>query len=235
MTAIDMTPSTTDDLCPSLLEPSAAEGEAALVGRMVAGEATAWREFQAKYDRLIYRCITRVTARFAARLGTDDVKEIYATLLLQLFVTGRLFMRIGTTAMLCIVPLVSVAGFAALAAAPVAGVLMLFQVARRTFDFALMRPARESLYVPLPREDKYKTKNVIDTFVYRGGDQFGVWAQGGLVALGFGAPAIALVALPLAAAWLVLAAWLGRAHARLQAQAHSNVASDRLPGETQCP
>jgi len=149
-----------------------------------------------------------------------------ATLLLQLFVTGRLFVRIGTTAMLCIVPLVSVAGFAALAAAPVAGVLVLFQIARRTFDFALMRPARESLYVPLPREDKYKTKNVIDTFVYRGGDQLGIWAQGGLVALGLAPPAIALVALSLAAAWLVLAAGLGRAHARLQAQAHSTVASD---------
>lgn len=89
MNPTTITPSTTD-LCPSLqTEPTAAEGEAALVGRMVAGEAGAWREFQAKYDRLIYRCITRVTARFAARLGTDDVKEIYATLLLQLLANDK--------------------------------------------------------------------------------------------------------------------------------------------------
>ena len=86
MTATDMN---TTDLCASLLEPSAAEGEAALVVRMVAGEAAAWREFQTKYDRLIYRCITRVTARFSARLGTDDVKEIYATLLLQLLANDK--------------------------------------------------------------------------------------------------------------------------------------------------
>lgn len=156
-----------------------------------------------------------------------------ATLLLQLFVTGRLFARIGTTAMLCIVPLVSIAGFAALAAAPVAGTFAIFQIARRSLDFALMRPARESLYVPLAREDKYKTKNVIDTFVYRGGDQFGIWAQGGLVALGLGSAGIALAAMVLASVWLALAAWLGRANARLQAPATLalSAASDRTPGE----
>ncbi len=173
-----------------------------------------------------------VAATFADRaariawFANVDATVNAATLLLQLFVTGRLFARIGTTAMLCILPLVSIAGFAALAAAPIAAVLVVFQVARRTFDFALMRPARESLYVPLPREDKYKTKNVIDTFVYRGGDQLGIWAQGGLSAHGFGAPGIALVATALAVAWLALAAWLGRAHAGLQEA--SSVASDRL-------
>lgn len=173
-----------------------------------------------------------VAATFADRaariawFANVDATVNAATLLLQLFVTGRLFARIGTTAMLCILPLVSIAGFAALAAAPVVAVLVVFQVARRTFDFALMRPARESLYVPLPREDKYKTKNVIDTFVYRGGDQFGIWAQGGLSAHGLGSSGIALVAMALAVAWLALAAWLGRAHASLQAA--SSVASDRL-------
>lgn len=63
--------------------------EARLVARMVEGEASAWREFQARYDRLIYRCITKVTARFAARMSADDVKEIYATLLLQLLANDK--------------------------------------------------------------------------------------------------------------------------------------------------
>jgi AAA family ATP:ADP antiporter len=58
--------------------------------------------------------------------------------------------------------------------------------------------------------------NLIDTFVYRGGDQLGIRAQGALVALGFGISAIAAVGVPLAAAWLALALWLGRANARLQ-------------------
>ena len=78
--------------CPTLAPLSVANGqdvtgredELRLVARMVAGEARAWREFQRRYDRLIYRCITKVTARFAARVSADDVHEIYATLLLQL-------------------------------------------------------------------------------------------------------------------------------------------------------
>jgi RNA polymerase sigma-70 factor (ECF subfamily) len=83
---------TTFSPCPTLAPVSAANGqdvtgredELRLVARMVGGEARAWREFQRRYDRLIYRCITKVTARFAARVSADDVHEIYATLLLQL-------------------------------------------------------------------------------------------------------------------------------------------------------
>lgn len=86
MTATDHSP------CPSLAPMSAGNGrdvtgredELRLVARMVAGEARAWREFQQRYDRLIYRCITKVTARFSGRVGGDDVQEVYATLLLQL-------------------------------------------------------------------------------------------------------------------------------------------------------
>lgn len=74
---------------PEIPEQTTADAETRLVARMIEGEANAWREFQVKYDRLIYRCITRVTARFAARLSTDDVKEIYATLLLQLLANDK--------------------------------------------------------------------------------------------------------------------------------------------------
>jgi RNA polymerase sigma-70 factor, ECF subfamily len=61
-----------------------AEGEAALVRDMLAGDGHAWRAFHARYDRLIYRCITKVTARFAERMSGDDIAEIYGTLLVQI-------------------------------------------------------------------------------------------------------------------------------------------------------
>jgi RNA polymerase sigma-70 factor, ECF subfamily len=53
----------------------------------VADEPRAWREFQRRYDRLIMRCITKVTKRFAA-VGPEEVREIYAQLMLSL-VSGR--------------------------------------------------------------------------------------------------------------------------------------------------
>ena len=77
-------PSTSRDQQSDAIDGSARGSEERLLVSLLAGEGLAWREFQARYDRLIYRCITKVTARFSARVGADDVREIYATLLLQL-------------------------------------------------------------------------------------------------------------------------------------------------------
>jgi RNA polymerase sigma-70 factor (ECF subfamily) len=52
--------------------------------RMLTREGRAWREFHARFDRLVYRCIQKVTTRFARSLGSDDVREIYAQFLLSL-------------------------------------------------------------------------------------------------------------------------------------------------------
>ena len=61
-----------------------ASASRALVRGMLAGSERAWRDFHARYDRLIYRCITKVTGRFSSFLSQDDIREIYATLLVQL-------------------------------------------------------------------------------------------------------------------------------------------------------
>ena len=50
----------------------------ALLDRLLQREEAAWREFHRRYDRLIWRCITKVTGRFGAVLSTDDVDEIRA-------------------------------------------------------------------------------------------------------------------------------------------------------------
>jgi RNA polymerase sigma-70 factor (ECF subfamily) len=60
---------------------------------MLAGIRGAWREFNARYDRLVYRCIQRVTARFSRRVSTDDIAEIYATLQVQLCANGMAKLR----------------------------------------------------------------------------------------------------------------------------------------------
>jgi len=83
-----------------------------------------------------------------------------------------------------------------------------------------LRPTREVLFTVVPREDRYKAKSLIDTFVYRLGDQLGAWGVAGLRALGAGASELALVAIPIALVWLGNALWLGRRQeTRAQAQA----------------
>ncbi len=136
------------------------------------------------------------------------------TLVFQIFLTGRLMGWLGVGAMLCALPLFSVAGFAALAASSTVGVFVVVQVARRVSNFALARPTRELLFTSVPREDRYKAKNFIDTVVYRGGDQVGSWAYAGLMGLGLSMAGIAIVAVPLSAIWLALSFWLGRRQER---------------------
>lgn len=138
-----------------------------------------------------------------------DLSVNTLTLILQIFVTGRLMKFLGVTVTLLFMPVLSLFGFAAIALAPVLPVLAAFQIARRASTFAFMRPAREVLFTVLRREDKYKAKSFIDTFGYRCGDQFGV-SYSGLKALGLGLSAISYIAIPIVAGWCVLGVWLGR-------------------------
>jgi len=132
------------------------------------------------------------------------------TLLLQIFLTGRLMKFLGVTVTLLFMPVLSLFGFAAMGIAPVIAMLATFQVARRASTFAFMRPAREVLFIVLRREDKYKAKSFIETFGYRCGDQLGAWSYSGLQAGGLGLSAISFIAVPVVAGWCALGVWLGR-------------------------
>ena len=55
-----------------------------LIAGMLASDPAAWRDFQAKYDRLIMRCIAKVTGRFASMPSQDAVREVYANLYVSL-------------------------------------------------------------------------------------------------------------------------------------------------------
>jgi len=123
-------------------------------------------------------------------------------LLSQLFLSGRIAARLGLRFLLTAVPLAVGVSFLALAAFTVFGVLAAAMILRRAGEYALIRPGREMLFTAVPAEDKYKTKSVIDTVVYRGGDAASGWVKAGVDMLGYGAALIALLgaAVALAAA-----------------------------------
>lgn len=145
-----------------------------------------------------------------AFFASIDIWVNSLTLALQLFLTGRLIGWLGVAATLCSLPFISLVGFAGLAAYPTVTVFVVIQVARRVSNFGLARPAREVLFTWVPREDRYKAKNFIDTVVYRTGDQIASWSYAGLAAIGLGMTGVSLVAVPMSAVWLLLSLWLGR-------------------------
>src|SRR5258708_35395155 len=80
-------------------------------------------------------------------------------------------------------PILSIAGFLWLGAAPTLAALIAFGVTRRVGEFAISKPARETLFTVVPRSERYKAKNFIDTVVYRGGDALSGWLFGVLGAV----------------------------------------------------
>ncbi|MDQ7988737.1 MAG: MFS transporter [Candidatus Dactylopiibacterium sp.] len=154
-------------------------------------------------------------ARTAFFANVDLVVNVL-TLGVQLFVTARFLQRWGVTLTLALLPALTVLGFGVLAVAPTVAVLVTVQVLRRVGNFGFAKPTRELLFTVTTREDKYKAKPVIDTVVYRGGDQVGSWSYALLGWLGAGP---ALVALPVALLWVVNAVWLGRRQAAMAAAA----------------
>ncbi len=132
------------------------------------------------------------------------------TLFTQFFLTGRITKWIGLAATLAIVPVLSMLGFGALGLFPVFQTLAVLTVCRRAANFSLMNPAMETLFTVVSREDKYKAKNFIETFIYRFSDQLTVWGYAGLAALGLGLSGIAFVVAPVAGVSAALALWLGK-------------------------
>ena len=122
------------------------------------------------------------------------------TLAVQLLAFSRLAPFLGPAGMLAVVPLISLAGFLWLGAAPTLAALIAFGITRRVGEFAVSKPAREALFTIVPREQRYKAKNFIDTVVYRGGDMLAGWIFAGVSA--FLAAAVSI-------GWTALAVYLG--------------------------
>ncbi|HTZ78093.1 MAG TPA: MFS transporter [Stellaceae bacterium] len=149
-----------------------------------------------------------------AFFASVDLAVNILTLAVQLFFTGRIVILLGIAVVLALLPAFTMVGFGVLALAPSLGTIAVFQVLRRAGDYAIARPTREVLFTVVPREDRYKTKSFIDTFVYRLGDQVGAWSVALLSGPGYGAT---LVAIGVAAVWLVNGLWLGHRQQVLEA------------------
>ncbi|HEY5643023.1 MAG TPA: MFS transporter [Woeseiaceae bacterium] len=134
------------------------------------------------------------------------------SLLFQMFLVKHVVTRFGIGVSLALLPVVSVIGFVMLAFDPVLGVVAVLTVARRALGFGFTKPTTDMLYSVVTPEEKYKTKNFIDTAVYRGGDVIGTWTIKFMSALGIAG--IAFVMLPFAVLWAVVALWLGNDYRR---------------------
>ncbi|MDJ0813295.1 MAG: MFS transporter [Woeseiaceae bacterium] len=131
------------------------------------------------------------------------------------FATGRIATRLGMPKTLSLVPGVMVIAWLVVAIHPAAITLFVVQVVRRGGNYAITRPGREMLFTLMNNETRYKSKPVIDTVVYRGGDLVTAWFYTGIVgAFGLGLVGVSIVGAVIAIVWAAVGAHLGRQYDR---------------------
>ena len=93
-----------------------------------------------------------------------------SALLLQAFVTSRIVKHAGLRGALLALPLVALGGYAIVAAGVSFSVVRWVKTAENATDYSIMNTARQLVWLPTTREEKYKAKQAIDTFFVRTGD-----------------------------------------------------------------
>jgi AAA family ATP:ADP antiporter len=158
-------------------------------------------------------------ARFIGAFFADYFQIVnIAGMVLQLFVVSRLVKALGVAAALCVLPMVALGSYAAAALIPSLAIMRWVKTAENSVDYSLMNTLRQMLFLPTTREEKYKAKQVIDSFVVRSGDVL----SAAVVYLGTTYFALtvsqfAWINVALVLVWLLLAVLTGREFNRLEA------------------
>jgi AAA family ATP:ADP antiporter len=156
--------------------------------------------------------------RFFALL---DLTNNALTVIVQLLLTRQVLTRLGLRTALTAAPAFIGIGLAVLVSFPRLGIVFALQVIHRVGEQGFTRPGREVIYTVVNAEERYKAKNFIDTFVYRGNDALVAWLLGALHAAGAAIAPIAGLGVAVAAVWASNGYALGRNHDRSHDQHHA--------------
>jgi len=147
----------------------------------------------------------------------DLIVQILA-FLFQFLITSRLVIYLGMARTAILPPIILAAGFTLLGSSLGLVLFAAVGVAQRALNYGLLGPVKEMLFTVVDRETKYKSKNFIDTVVYRGSDVTASWIFKGLMTAGLSISQVAWVYLPIMAIWATGAWHLGKVYTKLKSQ-----------------
>ena len=140
-------------------------------------------------------------------------------LIIQSFLVSRLIKYFGVRGSLFIGPTLSLITYGTTAVSPVLKVVRTMKIVENANDYSTNNTVRQALFLPMPRDVKYKAKAAIDTFFGRTGDAL----QALVVFIGtqfsLAIPGFAVVNVALVGIWLGVTAGIAREHKRLAGQA----------------
>jgi AAA family ATP:ADP antiporter len=147
----------------------------------------------------------------------DLVVQILA-FIFQFLVTSRLVIFLGMPRAAILPPIILAAGFTLLGSSLGLVLFAAVQVAQRAMNYGLLGPVKEMLFTVVDRDTKYKSKNFIDTVVYRGSDVTASWIFKGMMTAGLSISQMAWLYIPVMAIWGAGAWHLGKAYTRFKRQ-----------------
>jgi AAA family ATP:ADP antiporter len=131
----------------------------------------------------------------------------------QLFLTSFVMTRFGVGVALLVLPLAALGGSGAFLALPALWVGSALNTADNGFSYSINQSAKEALYVPTTRDEKYKAKAFIDMFVQRFAKAVAVVVSLGITAVFQDFSSVrwlSLFTVAVIALWLVAARYAGR-------------------------
>jgi ATP:ADP antiporter, AAA family len=173
-----------------------------LVARLLSAEVQALAALNPSFDKQAY---------IGAFVGNYQFWVGVTALLLQAFVASRLVRQRGLAGVLFALPLIALGGYAIIAAGAGFAVVRWVKTAENATDYSIMNTARQMLWLPTTREEKYKAKQAIDTFFVRGGDVLSAAVvYGGTHMLHLTVEQFAVANIALTLVWLGLAMMIAR-------------------------
>jgi len=135
-----------------------------------------------------------------------------ASALAQLFLVSRLMNFCGVPGSLYFLPIVALFGYSTISLFPALAIIRIAKVFENSTDYSLQNTARQALFLPTTREEKYKAKAAIDTFFIRIGDLLSTGLVYLSVQFTLSVQTLTLINVCLVAFWLVLVTGIGRSY-----------------------
>ncbi|MGE3959730.1 MAG: BamA/TamA family outer membrane protein [Vicinamibacterales bacterium] len=218
-----------DSAAPQAAQPLAASGGFALVLgnpylRLVALLIMLLNVVNTTGEYVVARLLTAHVADLAAATPGFDQRAFIgafsgeyqfwvnvSALVLQAFVASRLVKFAGLRGVLLVLPVIALGGYSLIAAGAGFAVVRWIKTAENATDYSIMNTARQLLWLPTSREEKYKAKQAIDTFCVRAGDV----VSAGVVYLGtavlhLGPSQFAIVNVGMTVLWIAVAVMILR-------------------------
>jgi AAA family ATP:ADP antiporter len=142
-----------------------------------------------------------------------------AAALIQGLLVSRIVKYLGLAGALLALPVVALGSYATVAGGATLALVRFAKTAENATDYSVMNTARQMIWLPTSREEKYTAKQAADTFIVRTGDL----ASAGLVFVGsalleFGPQQFSVANVVLCLVWLAVALLLLKEYRQLAAQ-----------------